>query len=49
MEFKRGAGVVYAVADDSPQVLLIDTIQVINGSTVVFKGLGIFIATNYIH
>ena len=38
VEFKRGAGIVYAVADDLPQILLIDTIQVINGSTVVFKG-----------
>ena len=37
VEFKQGAAIVHSVIDDLPQVAQIDTIYVINGSTLVFK------------
>lgn len=37
VEFKQGAAIVHSVTDDLPQVAQIDTIYVINGSTLVFK------------
>ena len=37
VEFKQGAAIVHSVIDDLPQVAQIDTICVINGSTLVFK------------
>lgn len=37
IEFKQDAAIVHSVIDDLPQVAKIDTIYVINGSTLVFK------------
>ena len=37
IQFKQEAAIVHSVIDDFPQVAQIDTIYVINGSTVVFK------------
>ena len=37
VEFKQGAAIVHSVIDDLPQVAQIDTIYVINGSTLVLR------------
>lgn len=38
LEYKKEAAVVYSVEDDLPQIVMIEFIYVINGSTVIFKG-----------
>lgn len=47
IEFKQEAAVVHSVIDDVPQVAQIETIYVINGSTLVFKA-ECYATTSYI-
>ena len=51
LEYKKEAAVVYSVEDDLSQIVMIEFIYVINGSTVIFKGecTNIFMLTPYIH
>ena len=39
VEFKKGAGVIFAMEEDQPQVGQISTIYVINGTTIIFRAI----------
>ena len=46
VEYKRDAGVVYSITEDLPQIVKIEVIYILNGSTVLFKGH--YFTTSYI-